>query len=167
MSMRKPLALAAVCAAMLAVAGPVLAKDMAARAFQCPATQAEAEALLSELRPLGAEVTDEYGTRTRGFDAGGRTVYRLPVYKLEVIMDADDRYDYVAFQAKTNRPFTAARDAMFAAVGSSTCENVNENTDKICKVNGPRAGGVSIMRYVEVSRTDGINVGCQYARRKG
>lgn len=167
MSMRKPLALAAACAAVLAVAGPALAKDAPAKAFECPATQAEAEALLATLRPLGPEVTDEYGTRTRGFDAGGRTVYQLPVYKLELIIDADDRFDYVAFQAKTRQPFTTARDAMFAAAGHSGCDNLSEDTGKICKVNGPRSGAISIMRYVEVSRTDGINVGCQYTRRKG
>lgn len=165
MSGFKPLLLAVAATTLFAVAGPAFAATPA-KAFECPATQAQAEALLSQLKQQGAEVTDEYGTRTRVFDATGRTVFGLPVFKLEIIVDKDERYDYVAFQAKTQQPFETARAAMFRVTGQADCDNRAEDRGKVCKVNGPGYGAVSIMQYVERSNVGGINVGCQYATAK-
>lgn len=166
MPMLKPLAAVAVSAMALAVATPALAARPA-RAFECPATQAEATALLSELAQVGAEVVDEYGFRTRTFDHKGHTVIGLPVFRLEIISNADDRFEFVAFQAKTRKSFKTARKAMFKATGRTACDNGYEDTTERCKVIEPPLDGVSITHYVEVSNETGINVGCQYARAKG
>lgn len=165
MSMIRPLAAAAVSVAALAFAAPALAAP--ASAFECPPTEAAAEQLLSQLKPMGPETTDEYNVRTRLYDPAGRTVNGVPVYKLETIIDADDKFDYVAFQAKTNETFETTRAAMFAAAGRSDCQNSRETTSKVCKIILSDADGVLVMRYVERSITDGINFGCQYARDKG
>lgn len=166
MPMLKPMAVAAVSVLALAVASPALAAKPA-RAFECPATEAEATALLSELTEVGAEVVDEYGFHTRTFEPEGYTVIGLPVFRLEVISNTDARFSFVAFQAKTDKSFRAARKAMFEATGRAACENTYEDMTKLCKVIEPPLDGVSISRYIEVSNEVGINVGCQYARPKG
>lgn len=166
MPMLKPLAAVAVAAVAVTLATPALAAKPAL-AFECPATQAEATALLSQLKETGAEVVDEYGFHTRTFRARGYTVIGLPVFRLEVISNTDTRFEFMAFQAKTSTSFETARDAMFAATGRTACENGYEDTTTICKVITPRKDGVSVTRYVEVSNEKGINLGCQYARSKG
>ena len=164
MPMLKPLSAAAFAMTVI-LATPALAAP--AQAFECPATEAEARALLSQLQEVGDGVVDEYGFHTRTFKPDGYTVIGLPVTRLELIVNSDVRSDFAAFQAKTSQPFETARNSMFAATGRKACDNTGENLARLCKVYEPIVGNVAVTRYVEVSVAGDINVGCQYERSKG